>query len=233
MHTGAVVALRIIFEDQFPIRVHVVLDLPCRTQLRQVPVREFSAQRREHFFQWRRRVRQIDEDEPLPRRQVYGVQRIIGFFKAGHIVHVRCTDESTVERVGPRVIGTLNRGHMSPRFLAQPSPAMSTNIVEAAQARRLYREQQSDSRLRLPEQDNRRASRFGSGVPTSTHCFEKIFACSSWRKFPVKRNTAAAASSRLTRRSRSSCETWMSRSFASRHAPRRPDPRQSSCLFSS
>ena len=51
MHSRAVIALRIIFEHQLPIGLHVVIDRFRRAQLRQIPMRKLSCQRREPFLQ--------------------------------------------------------------------------------------------------------------------------------------------------------------------------------------
>src|SRR5262245_2698899 len=109
MHAWAVIALRIIFEHQLPVRAHVVLDPLGWPKDRHVPVRKFSLQRREPFFQWLRFVAEIHKDESFPKAEVHLMQRIIRLVEAGYFVHVRSTEQSAVESVGPRVIRTLNR----------------------------------------------------------------------------------------------------------------------------
>ena len=90
MHARAVIALRIILEHQLPIGLHVVLDPFRRAQFRQIPMRKFSVQRREPFFQWPvaaslcRGVSKIHENESFPECQIHRVQRIIGFIKIRH-----------------------------------------------------------------------------------------------------------------------------------------------------
>src|ERR1700732_3614594 len=108
MHARTMIALRIIFEDQLPISLHVVIDPFSRAQERQVPVRKFSRQRREPFLQWNRLTCEIHEDESFPEPKVDGVQRIIRLIKPGYLIHVRRTNQSTVKPVRPRVIWTLN-----------------------------------------------------------------------------------------------------------------------------
>src|SRR5439155_8893555 len=137
MYSRTVIALRIILEDQLPICPHVVLNPFRRAQLRQIPVRKFSCQRREPFLQRRRTLRQTNEDEPFPKRKVHGVQRIIGLIKTWDLVHVRRADQSTVEPVRPRVIRALNHGRMPARVLFKSRPAMTTHVVKPANGRSL------------------------------------------------------------------------------------------------
>src|SRR5258707_14285642 len=59
---------------------------------------------------------------------------MLGLIKTLHLVHVRGTDQSSVEPVGPGVIGTLNSGRVSGWFLTQPRPAVATDIVKTAHA---------------------------------------------------------------------------------------------------
>src|SRR4030095_2793019 len=55
---------------------------------------------------------------------------VISFIKARNIIHVRCTDQSPIESVGPRVIRTLDRGRATARVLLKSRPAGTAHIVK-------------------------------------------------------------------------------------------------------
>src|SRR5712671_8025212 len=135
MHSGAVIALRIIFKHQLPVRAHVVLDPFRRLQDRHVPMRKFSLQRRKPTFQavaasLCRGVPKIHKNESLPDSEVHSMQWIIGLLESGHIFHMRRANQAAVESIGPCMIRTLNGHSVSAGLLFQPRPAMTANIKE-------------------------------------------------------------------------------------------------------
>ena len=129
------IALRVVLEDQLPVRPHIVIDPSGRAQLRQIPMSEFAGQRRKDFFQRRRLIRQTDEDETLPRAPGSPVQRVIRLIESRNLIHVRRADEAAIEPISPGMIRTLNRRRVSACLFAQPRPAMPADIVKAAHLR--------------------------------------------------------------------------------------------------
>src|SRR5947207_6186368 len=95
-------------------------------------MRKFSGQRREPFLQWSGRLSEIHKDESFPEFQVYRMQRILGLIKTGDFIHVRRTDQPSVEPVGPRVVRTLNGEQMSVSFFAKAGATVATHVIEAA-----------------------------------------------------------------------------------------------------
>ena len=115
-------------------------------------MRKLPCQRREPFLQRSRaNLAEIHENESLPQTEVHRMQRIIGLIKPGNVVHVRRADQSSIERVSPCVIRTLNRGRMSALILAEPRPAMTANVVKCADRRIFYPGRRSNFRRRLPK----------------------------------------------------------------------------------
>src|SRR5450432_610633 len=131
MHPWAVIALRIILEDQLPIGADIILNPLGRAQLRKVPMRKFSGQRRKDFIQRSRRLCQTNEYKTLPQREAHRVQRMVSLFKIRHAVHVGRAEQSSIETVGPGMIRTLNRRRMPARVLAQTRPTVAAYVVES------------------------------------------------------------------------------------------------------
>src|SRR5258708_12270349 len=133
MNRGAVQALVVILQDQLPVGPYFVVDSPDRPQLRQVVAREPVHQRRERLGQRLRVAREVHKQEPLPLGQRHAVQRVFLLVEARHLIHVWRADETAVERVGPRVIGTLNGlGEPALPPPPPPPPPPPTPIIEDA-----------------------------------------------------------------------------------------------------
>src|SRR3954464_15558478 len=125
------VTLRVILEDELPVRLHVVFDPARRSQLRQIPMRKLPCQRREHFFKRCRIVRQINKDETLPHTKREPVQRMLRLIESGNLVHMRRSDQSAIKTVRPRVVGASEGFMKSPVcFFTQERPAMPADIVK-------------------------------------------------------------------------------------------------------
>src|SRR5688572_13500181 len=133
MHQRTVVTLRIILEDQFPVRLHVVFNSPRGVEFREVPMRELSGQRREHFRERYGTLGEVYENESFPYRQGHRMQRMLRFIEALDFVHVRGTDQSAIQTIRPGMVRALERlAELPVLFLAQPCPAMAADIIESA-----------------------------------------------------------------------------------------------------
>src|SRR2546426_2486941 len=130
MDHGAMQALRVVLEDELPVRTHVVVDAAGGAQVRDVEAREPADEGREHL---RERVgvrREVDQQEPLPLGEGWGAERVIPLVEAFHLAHVGGADEVAVEGVGPGVVGALDRlGQAAAPLLAQPRPSVAADIV--------------------------------------------------------------------------------------------------------
>src|SRR5256885_14510820 len=74
---------------------------------------------------------EVQEQEPFPRGDGHGVERVVALVEALYVAHVRRADQGAVERVGPGVIGALDRlGEAPPRLLAQPGAPVAADVVE-------------------------------------------------------------------------------------------------------
>src|SRR3989475_3830276 len=130
MDHGAMQALRVVLEDQLPVRAHVVVDAAGGAQGRDVEPREPADERRERLRERLGVRREVDREEPLPLGQREGVERVVPLVEALHLVHMGGADELAVERVGPGVVGALDRlGQVAPPLLTQPRPSVATDIV--------------------------------------------------------------------------------------------------------
>ncbi len=106
---------------------------PPRAQGGDVEAAEPARERRERVRERLRLLGQVDEQEPLPLGQRDLMQRVVPLVEPRHLVHVRRPDQGPVERVGPRVIGALDRlGEAAPRRLAEPRAAVAAHIIEGA-----------------------------------------------------------------------------------------------------
>src|SRR5216117_629818 len=62
------------------------------------------------------------------------MQRVVSLVEARHLVHVGRADQLPVDRVGPCVVGALDRlGEAAARLLAQSGAAVAAHVVERAQ----------------------------------------------------------------------------------------------------
>ena len=86
---------------------------------------------REHALEWRGVVADIHEDEAFPFGERGGVQRIVAFIEAVDVLHVRSADEAAVGRVGPGVIGALDRlGELARSDVADLRSAVPADVEE-------------------------------------------------------------------------------------------------------
>ncbi len=130
VNRGTMQTFIVILQDQLPVRLHVVLNAPDCLQQGQVVARESSLERREPLRRRSRLGIEVHEQEPFPRGERDGVQRIRLLIEAFHLVHVRRANQAPVERVGPRVIWALDRlGEAALGRFAQPRAAMATDVV--------------------------------------------------------------------------------------------------------
>ena len=133
MDDRAVQAFGEILKHQLPIGVHVVVDATGRPQARDVEAAEPTFQGSERARERLRLLRQSDEQEPFPLGERDLVERVVPLVEPRDLVHVRRADQRAIERVGPRVVGALNRlGKTSALRLAQPGAAVAAHIVEGA-----------------------------------------------------------------------------------------------------
>ena len=89
MHDGTVQALRIIVDDQLPIRFQMVHAAFDHLKFCHAPRRELAVEPGQMLVEWNRVRRKIDKDMAVPDRGGDGVQRIVGFAEALHFFHVR------------------------------------------------------------------------------------------------------------------------------------------------
>ena len=109
MDHRAMEAFREILEHQLPVGAHLVVDAGAGAESLDVEPAEAARERSERPVQRLRVARQIDEQESFPCRERDRVQRIIPLVEARDLVHVGRADQRPVERVGPGVIGALDR----------------------------------------------------------------------------------------------------------------------------
>src|SRR3989442_1089229 len=130
MDHGAMQALRVVLEDELPVRAHVVVDAAGGAQVRDVEAREPADEGRERLRERLGVRREVDQQEPLPLGQGWGAERVIPLVEAFHLAHVGGADELAVEGVGPGVVGALDRlGQAAAPLLAQPRPSVAADIV--------------------------------------------------------------------------------------------------------
>src|SRR5678815_5159232 len=131
MHERTMITFRVILEDQFPIRAHVVLNAFCRTQFRQVPMAEFARQRGENRFQWNWVFREIQEDESFPEAGVNFVQWIRRFIKSFALLHLWRTQKPPIKTICPCMVGALNGlAKMAFVFFAKSRPAVAASVIK-------------------------------------------------------------------------------------------------------
>src|SRR6266576_3745471 len=72
------------------------------------------------------------------------MQRVIRLIESWHVIHERRPKQSPIQRVGPRVIRALNRCGVSILLFAKSRPAVTANVVKAADRRSLiFRDDQA------------------------------------------------------------------------------------------
>src|SRR5256712_2033730 len=130
MDHGAMQALRVVLEDELPVRTHVVVDAAGGAQGRDVEAREPADEGRERLRERLGVRREVDQQEPLTLGEGWGAERVIPLVEAFHLAHVGGADELALEGVGPGVVRTLDRlGEAAAPLLAQPRPTMAADIV--------------------------------------------------------------------------------------------------------
>ena len=141
MQIRAVQALVVVLDDQLPVGLDVVNDALAPAQVFHPPWAELCGK----CSQLRRQrggVR-IKVDEHMPGPGVGGdtIERVVVLAEVRHFVHVRRADQASVEVVGPRVIWALDAAAENAIGLgAEPSPAMTADVVERVHARRAARD---------------------------------------------------------------------------------------------
>src|SRR2546425_8298054 len=114
-----------------PVGRYVVFDASRRAQRRQIEAAEPFEHGCEGPFERLRLAGEVQEQEPFPRGDGHGVERVVALVEALYVAHVRRADQGAVERVGPGVIGALDRlGEAPPRLLAQPGAPVAADVVE-------------------------------------------------------------------------------------------------------
>src|SRR5262249_39764025 len=130
----AVETLRIVVDDQLPVRRHLVDDPPAQPELVHPPGSEPLFEPAEPLLERSRLRPQVEEDISVPEVHRRSVQWVILCAETGHPVHLGGRDEATVEVIGPSMVRALNRRCEGPRALrAQPRSSMAADIVERVQ----------------------------------------------------------------------------------------------------
>ena len=75
-------------------------------------------------------LRQVDEEEALPGRHRHRVERPVGLIEVLDVGRGGRPDEPAVERVGPGVVGALDRlGEAAGVLLAEPGASVAADVV--------------------------------------------------------------------------------------------------------
>ncbi len=153
MERRAVVALRVVLEDQLPVGRDLVLDPVRDVQRTQIPTAELADERSEGFLE-RLGVRgQIEEDPPLPQGQGHRPQRIVLFAERLDLVHERGAGQLAVERIGPRVVAALNGLRKRPgRLVDEAGPAVAADVVVRVDVPRVVSEHDDTFRVDVEEE---------------------------------------------------------------------------------
>ena len=135
MRDGAVVALEVVLDDHLPVRV-VRIALCAKGELEPVDVDaalgEHERQLSEMLGERRRSSGRVDEHERPPGLDGHRHERQLGPVEADLPVGARRRAQRSVEVVGPRVVGALDR--LAPLLpLAQNGAAVAAHVDEAVQ----------------------------------------------------------------------------------------------------
>src|ERR687897_406079 len=138
VHRAAMVTLGVVLEEQFPVRLYLVLDGFAHRQLGQVKAVETADQRFIRQGKGLRLSRQIDEHEFFPALDRHRVERVVGFRESFDVSRRRCPDQTTIQGIGPCMVGALNRlGEAARMLLAEAGAAVATHVVIGTNGARL------------------------------------------------------------------------------------------------
>ena len=142
MQIRAVQALVVVLDDQLPVGFDVVNDALAPAQVFHPPCAELcgkcSQLRRQAAAAFGSRLMNTC---PAQVSAATRLQRVVVLAEVRHFVHVRRADQASVEVVGPRVIWALDAAAENAIGLgAEPSPAMTADVVERVHARRAARD---------------------------------------------------------------------------------------------
>src|SRR3954447_17465806 len=105
MNPTAMITLRVILEDELPIRRDFVVGRLPRPKCGELPPGERSVQRRKPFIQRLRTLTHVDENKSVPIAHIHPRERISALVEG--VIHIRGSDEVSFKRVGPRMIRPL------------------------------------------------------------------------------------------------------------------------------
>ncbi len=108
MQGGAMVAFRVILENEFPVGSDIVGSPMSHLQLRKMPLLVFIDYRCKRVFERFRAFCQIHEHATFPCGNGHVPQRILFFVKRFDFMHVWGSDQTTIEGVSPGMIRALN-----------------------------------------------------------------------------------------------------------------------------
>ena len=133
MHRRAVVALRVVLDDQLPVGGDVVNLMMHADQGAQVVRRHALVQRQKLRRHGLGIPGEIDEDEAVPDLRRHREQRPLRFVESGQVVRRRRALQAPVEAVSPTVVRALDRlGEPAFASLAEPRAAVAADVVERA-----------------------------------------------------------------------------------------------------
>ena len=133
VHRAAVVALRVVLEQELPVRPHVVLDGPRHLEVGQVEPAEPAEERGPGLLERLGLLGEVDEQEPFPGGHRHRVERPVGLVEVLDLVGGRRADEPAVEPVRPGVVGALDGAAELPAvLLADPGAAVAADVVVGA-----------------------------------------------------------------------------------------------------
>jgi hypothetical protein len=127
----AVVALRVVFKQQFPIGLNVVFNTMASPQSGQVPLSETTLQWGKNLIEGLRIAAEVDPDEAFPFCQGSGVEGIIFTAKVFHLVHLGSCQQLPVQPIAPGVVGARDPiGKMALGLTAESGSSMATVVEE-------------------------------------------------------------------------------------------------------
>ena len=133
MDHRAMEAFRVVLEQELPVGLDVVLDPPPRAERVEPEAREPVEERGVRVLEGLGLLSEMDEQEAAPRGGRRPVQRIVRAVEPFDLVHVGRAQQTSVERVGPRVVRALDRAAQPPPLLfAESRPAMAAHVVMGA-----------------------------------------------------------------------------------------------------
>src|SRR5262245_21519573 len=133
MHTGAVIALRVVLDQQLPVGFDVVLNFSAYFETRQLPCCELAHQRRVIFLK-RHWIRgEIDVKKTFPLYDADPIEGMLIFFEPAELLHMRRADQLSIQTVCPGVVWTLDRvGELADGICAEPRATVAANVIECS-----------------------------------------------------------------------------------------------------